>query len=266
MITFDFVECASKAYGYVWHNRQEVLRISGALLAFKIFSFFIVIALQLDENLLRQGLILLPSHLFEGWVIAHIMINALTSEESDAYKIAAPDSEADFKRRVLSSALIYVLLKLILSFLAGITFMDMQSAADHTPAEPGPGLFFMSTMLIIFLVWSFRFLWLYIPVLLGKTPIEFLIKIKPLSSSLYMLGLWVMCFVPIGLGLIAVSELISGLFPTTATGDDLPALKKYLSGIFQAAFDYVMVLVSSLGMAYAISSIFNDEDKNVSIW
>ena len=70
MASFDFVECTAKAYRFVWARRQEVLELSALMLAVKIVSFVGFIVFGLDENFLRQGLLLIPVYMLEGWVIA----------------------------------------------------------------------------------------------------------------------------------------------------------------------------------------------------
>ncbi len=267
MARFDFVESASKAYQYAWDNKQDLARPSAFVLLAKIVCFVFVLGFGLEQNFLRQGLVLLPSYFVEGWIIAHIMLKALSTEEDSAYQIPAisPDN---VQRAVLVSTVVYVLLKLVLSVLIGMpASVDLSTLpADRTPAEPTAGMFGMLVMFSVFLVWAFRFLWLYIPPALGFTVKDYLLKVRPFTSSLYMLGLWVLCFVPLGLLLIMASEIASAPF-TAPTGDvdAIPTLQKYILTFVHGGFDYIMVLISSLGMAYGVASMFNKQDKNISL-
>lgn len=263
MASFDFVECAAMAYRFVWGGRATILRLSLVALAFKVVSLMMVTALGLESNLLRQGLVLLPSYFLEGLVICRILLlaTALETEKSDSAVILADSSS------VRAGAIVYVLIKMFLSFIAGMTFAgnaDM-AASQPAPSAPNPQTLFLAILILAGMVWIFRFLWLYVPVALGYGIEEFLRKFKGFSSSLQMIGLWVLCFTPLVLLMILGSEILGAVIP--GARDDLPSII-YLQAmaVLQALADYAISLVSSIGMAYGVRSVFNNENKKTSIF
>ena len=52
---FDFVECGSKSYEYLWDHRHSLVRKIAPLLLVKFLAFALILTLELEQNLLRQG-------------------------------------------------------------------------------------------------------------------------------------------------------------------------------------------------------------------
>lgn len=263
MASFDFVECSAKAYRFVWNGRAGILNLSLMALALKVVSFMTVTALGLESNLLRQGLVLLPSQLLEGLVICRIMVLATTLEvEKDGSAMILGDSPS-----IRAGAIVYALIKLLLSFVIGMTFMEHADVASSQAASSGPDpqILMLAILILAGMVWVFRYLWLYVPVSLGYGIEDFSRKFKGFSSSLSMIGLWILCFTPLAFLLILCSEILGHLIP--GARDDLPSIV-YLQAmaVVQAFFDYAISLVSSIGMAYGIRSVFNNENKKTSIF
>lgn len=265
MASFDFVDSSSKAYRFVWLRRADVLRLSAMALSLKILSFVAFVAFDIQSDILRQGLYLLPVYLLEGWVIARLMTMAVYSEAQENTKSFLPPAE-DIERNIKASMIVYVLTKLLLSFVIGASFPDGALLQDSsTPPEPGFYTFILAIMMLVFLIWSFRFIWIYVPYVMGVRPFEYMKRFQAFSASFYMLGVWVLCFVPIVMLMVLSSKLL-GLFMLGIGFDpDSVAFDAGLS-VLHAIIDYVMSLVSSLGIAYGIYSVFNNEDKTTSLF
>ena len=265
MASFDFVECTAKSYRFIWQSRADVLRLSLMLLSVKILIFVALIVFGLQQDILRQGLFSLPVYFFEGWVIAQLMVMALYGQEPErgqAFKLPPPE---DIERNVKASMIVYVLTKLMLSFVLGSTFNAQGELPAATPPEPSLQIFFMAMMMIVFMLWSFRFLWLYIPLVLGCQPIDFLRRFQAFSSSFYMVGVWVLCFVPLMIAMVVVSEFMSMVLGGLGFDQDSVVFKSGLA-VIQAIIDYAMSLVSSIGIAFGIYSVFKGENKKTDIW
>ena len=133
----------------------------------KTGSFAAVLLLGLEANILRQGLLLLPSYFIEAlWVVIVIRM-AMFGERFD--RIAAGQGQIDenVKRAIMGAALIYVLTKLITYFLSGTMMMAREIEKSPMMPEPNGAPFLSLIMIIVFMVWAFRFLWLYVPVANG---------------------------------------------------------------------------------------------------
>ena len=79
-----------------------------------------------------------------------------------------------------------------------------------------------------------------------------------------MIATWLFIMIPAGIVMVIVSGLVGTIF---VTGDgEISSVGTIIITCIQASFDYIIILMSSLAMAYGIASIFNKEDKNVSLF
>jgi hypothetical protein len=242
MSGFDFIGCTTKAYTHVWNGRREIGRLCGAVILFKVLSFVAVILLDMDLHKLRQGLLLLPSYFLEGWAIC-LVIAGLSTQAGAR------------KRDALAGAIVYTLVKLGLSFLLGMTLEGQGIEAAPAPGQGSPLFAFgIAVVMLGFAVWAFRFLWVYVPVALGYGIEDYLRGFKTPALWFSMVGLWLLCFVPFALGLLATLQILAAIIPAGA-GAGVPALFMNAAGIAQAVFDFFVSLVSSLAMAYAVISV-----------
>ncbi len=264
--SFDFVESTSKAYRFIWNKRMDVLRFSVMVLVLKILSFVALVVFDMEKEALRQGLLLLPTYFLEGWVIANLALMALYDHETQSKVRSSilPLAE-DMARNVKASMIVYVLIKLMLSFVVGSTFEGQQAMPDAPAPEPTLQMFALAVMMILVLIWAFRFLWIYIPIMMGRSVTEYLVRFRAFSASFPLLGVWVLCFVPVVLFMIVISEFW-GMF-TGALGFDTKSIV-FETGmaIIQAFIDYALALVSSIAIAYGMYSVLNHENKKTEIW
>lgn len=263
---FDFVESASHAYRFLWVQRSAILRFSAMALAIKILSLIALVVFGLQEFSLRQGLYLLPSFFIEGWAIATLVIMALHEHEarSETRKsILAPGK--DTARNIKAAMIVYVLTKLMLSFVVGSVYGDQQAAPEAAASEPSMQSFFMALVIIAFMIWAFRFLWIYIPVVMGRSVREYLARFRAYSDSFPMLGVWILCFVPAMIALKVLAEMFGGVMNILGFGSETIVFESGLAMI-QALADYLLSLLSSLAVAYGMYSVFNNENKKTEIW
>ena len=247
MARFDFVESASQGYRFTWRQRAALVRLAAWPLTVKIAFFLLVYVLGMEGNILRQGWVLLPTYFLEGWLVVTVI------------RLAVLPAGSTDRQSVSAAIILFVLVKLVVAVFAGL--MSQPAMADLPEQNmPSDGMMFLAaafTMLV--LLWTFRFLWLYVPAAMGIPPGLFLRKIQGLQLSLYMLALWMLCFVPIALILLLVSNLLAGLFPPDG---DVPA-RLYLYGmaIGQAVIEMTITLVSSIAMAHAVAQIMTGKPQ-----
>lgn len=264
MASFDFVESASRAYQFIWERRIDVLQISLMAIAVKVLTFVGFIVFGMDD-FLRQGLLALPAYFLEGWVIAQVMVMALYRDVAGVMggESILPSPE-DIARNVKASAIVYVLIKLMMSFVVGMTYAEMDMGPDGLPAgsseEGSVQLLAVAVMMMVFMIWAFRFLWLYVPLVMGRTPLEFLDKFKPLVSSFSFLGTWLLCFVPLILLMIVLSQMLGTVMAGLGVSTESIVFESGL-GALHAIIDYLLSLVSSVAIAYGVYSVFNADNK-----
>lgn len=259
MARFDFIDSAVFGYRFLIVEHALVARMMLFPFVLKLVSFLIVTALDLDQNYLRQGLVLIPSYFAEGWLVAQLIRLAIFRETWPA--MLSGDRKKDMEvlhvrfRAIMAGTIIYVLLKLFMSLFTGLLLeanFDYQSTQE---AEPSSFVFLLSLLAMIFVIWAFRFFWLYIPAALDYSIRDFLYRIRSFKSSLYMIAIWILCFTPLALMFLMASEFFVALFPAAQEGK-VPAAYQYSMVVVQAALELCIAMVTSVAMAYRISSLY----------
>lgn len=267
MAAFDFIDTAGEGYKFVWEERRALARLAFIPFIVKLVSYFVILAFALEENLLRQGWLLIPSYFVEAWLIVVVMRFAILQEAPGTMAASFAGEDNAQRKNILSAILIYVLMKLAVAFVTGSTLegakrADTQQLASGTDGDIGP--FFISMAAIAVFIWGFRFIWLYVPVALNYNLGDFIQKIRAFMSSVYMLGFWMICFLPFAVLVLFASEILLIFFPTV--NDNVSAGYSYAMAVIQVAFELMIALVSSVGMGHAVVSIMNDENKRPSLF
>lgn len=270
MAGFNFVEAASKGYRFVWDERPLFLRLAFWPVVLKIATLIVVASLNLETNFLRQGLMLLPAYFLEGWLVAVAIRMAIFGEYAtlSASAHTSQTSADPFTRQrcIMAGAVTYVLLKLAASLLMGL-FAEAAQREITAPPPPDPTVGAYFTVLVGFaiVIWAFRYVWIYIPVVFGYPARQFLKRIAVFSSSFYMLGLWFVTMVPLALLTIAFAKLLNMLLPGVAA--DVPSLAYiYAASSLQAVMDTLLALISSVGMAYGFREILAADNSKKTLF
>ncbi len=274
MASFDIIDCTSQSYKFLWAHREYVLRFSAPVIILKVLGFVTFVLLGMEEDFLRQGLLLLPVYFLEGWIIAQLVLMALQLEHAPKKMPGVNDAQdrhpllpmpEQVQRNVKASAVIYTLGKLALAFIIGMTMQGQGLEETQPPPPAGGTAFILVLMIIAMVVWAFRFFWIYIPILFNKTPLQYLLRFKAFSSSFFLLGVWMLCFVPMALLMLLSTELMAAVLSIFSLQEDATAFQIGLS-VIQGTIDYLLALVSSLAVGFGIFSVFNDENKTTPIW
>lgn len=259
MRRFDFIESAASSYRFLMIEHSIVGRMMLIPLLVKVASFVLVSVLELEGNYLRQGLILIPSFFAEGWLITQLIRLAIFRETWPA--MLSGDRKKDMEvlhvrfRAIMSGTIIYVLLKLLVSMFSGLAMQANETYQPEAVTEPSSMAFLVAMLAILFIVWSFRFLWLYIPAALDYPIRDFLGRIKAFRVSIYMIATWLLCFIPLALMFLMISEVMVGVFPPAEEGV-IPDGYKYSMVVVQAVLELLISIVTSIAMAYGISSFY----------
>ena len=73
MAHFDFIESAMYGYRTTWNNRHMLLRLAALPFLVKLGCYAALLLLDMDDQYLRHGLILLPSFFAEGFLLAYVI-------------------------------------------------------------------------------------------------------------------------------------------------------------------------------------------------
>lgn len=225
-----------------------VLALAFIPLLIKIACLVTIFALGMETQYLRQGLIALPSYFAEGVLFARLIVMAGKNGET-----LGPIPSSD-DRRIMAASLLYVLIKLILAFVGGMGMAFVMAQEGKTPDPEGSlSMFFAGIFVLGMMLWSFRLVWLYIPLAQGYAIMPLLQKMKGLQTSLVLLGTWLICFIPLALLLVISAGLIGNIVGHT---EDAPsALYRFLIIIIQGGLDIVAGLVATLAISFGFHTI-----------
>ncbi len=279
MASFDIMAATKAGYRYVLDERMFILRLAMIPIFVKFICYFSIISLGLETNILRQGLVLFPAFLLEGYLVCTLLRMGVFTHEA----IIQPPGAASFEyyrqrgRDIQAGAVIYTLLKLIASLLLGVLIevlrvyklpeggaalegalqesaLDVSNAASEAP--PGSfEQFFLGALFFISALWAFRLIWIYVPVSLGYTLREYMTKIRGFSFSFHIFAVWLMCLVPTGLIILVTSDITIGL-----TGHSLEApsyaYKIFMIGV-QCILETIAIIIASVAIGHGILAVLS---------
>lgn len=228
---FNIMDAAGYGYYRLWMERTYLIKLLLIPALIKLACMVTVLVLGYEDNLLRQGLVLLPGDLVQGWVLAQYLRTLLMNER---WPVILP---ADMNEKILDAlllrargivacALSYALIALVTYFLRFCIFGQLPAddmAANIANAEDGqvPDVSFLMIVPMIAtllgFVWAFRLMWIYIPFSVLMPAKDYLKALGGFSSSLKMIALFFCSMVPV----MFVSVMVSrGIFNILGGGAD----------------------------------------------
>lgn len=249
---FDFMAAANHGYLTVWENRDVLLRLAGLPFLIKMGCIAAILFLGMEQDVLRHGLIMLPSYFAEGFLIAYVLrVLCAGGNLGDDVKQAH-----SYFQDVVASMVLYVLIKIVLAALIGMTVESLPTDFAQTPQpEPSSQAFMAAMMLFAFMIWAFRFMWLYVPLAMGVPLSEFLKKIEGFGVSFPMFSCWLMCFLPLATLTLMLSKVLLLAFPQVEGGDNL--LSTLVIACFQGCMEIGILTVTSLAMAQGFKTLMD---------
>jgi hypothetical protein len=258
MAGFDFVDAATKGYSFFWREREAIARMAVPLFLVKFICYISVIALSLEENLLRQGLIYLPAYFVEAWLLVQLTRHAMLGERWPMMR--TPENFAALMprtRAIKAGIAVYVLIKLFLIVTSGLTSGAAPAPGTELP-EPTLMTFIAAMVALGAMIWAFRLIWLYIPAALGYRVTDFIDRAGGYTTSFYMIGTWLICLLPPAMAVIFLSEML-----VTMSGGEAGGALKVLLVALQVAVEIVISVITTIGMAHAVRAIMTgDTGKN----
>ena len=269
MASFDFVDAAAKAYEFVWRERAYISRVAIPVIFVKIACALMIFVLGLQNKYLLSGLIAMPAHVVEAIFIVGLIRYVLYRESMFVWGRTIPAPESDQKPLLYSDPMsrgrclqagfaFYLLIKVILLGFSGMMLDYSQTIDPAAQGEPPPptlwgALFFLS--LLWLMVWSFRLLWLYIPVTMGFSFVKFMNKIKGFNISLSMFSAWFICYMPIII-LLAGALNFAHLFVVDGTVTQI-----LVDRFIEIIGDFILTILPMIAITYGVVEILSSKDK-----
>lgn len=269
---FNIMDAAGYGFYRVWGERVYLLKLATIPLLIKFACMIAVMVLEIEGNILRQGLILFPGVLAEGWVLAQFLRTLLKGERWPTILPADIDDKILDKllmraRGIVAATLAYGLISLALymiRYLAfGLMLGDFQATHDDVSdllarpelgsqekADMNPWMIFPLLLSVVGLLWGFRLLWVYIPLSILMPVDEYLTKIRGIMSSVKMIILYFCTMVPVMFVLIVISRLVFGI--SEGILDNGESVARFIMLFFAVIADTVVWLVSTAAFVWAM--------------
>ncbi len=274
MSQFNFNMMDSAGYGFyrVWVERAYLLKLATIPLLIKFACMITVIVLGLEDNILRQGLILFPGVLAEGWVLAQFLRTLLKGERWPTVLPADIDDTMIDKlllraRGIVAATLIYGLISLsfflVRYLLLGLVFGNFEATNEEisnllkaAEADPDrkvamhPLAFFPLLGLMVALFWAVRLVWVYIPLSVLMPVNDYLKSIGGMMASVKMTVLYFCTMTPVMFITIMMSRIIYSAAGSPEDGQDGGA--RFIVMFLAVMADTLVGLVSTAAFAWAM--------------
>lgn len=260
MASFNIMESVSFGYRLTWRERRYLFYLAAVPVLIKIVCHMTYIMLDWQGQLMRQALVMLPSFFADGWMLAHLSRLIFYDQRWPWRSSGEPAGDAaaleDRARGIMAGMLSFVVVEFLL---AGFTDGIFQLAhagvwADENPSLPG-AMIMVAAMLG--LLWIFRYFWFYIPAAIRYPLPEFSMSMRGFATSVYMLAVWIACFMPAAILYQFVLTLVFPAGEQTETG----AGGEFVAALSGAVFDTAIAVISTAAMAYAIRSMIETWQK-----
>jgi hypothetical protein len=267
--TGDIATAAGYGYLRVWKERAYLFRMALVPIFLKFAGMLAIIALDYGDNHLRQGLILLPAMLAEGWLMAQFLRTLLMEER---WPIALPETPAPEvvahllkrARGIVAATLVYLLIGLLSYLVKDAIFAvaDMAESLPHTAAgttapEPvniqiNPLTYFPLAILVLASIWAFRLVWIYIPFSVLMGPLDYLRAMGGFVTSLRMLGVFLFCIVPPFFIAVIVSQFVFSSLGGNEASENTFSLAEFLLVLIGTVMETFVGLVATAAMAFGM--------------
>lgn len=270
--TFNIMDAAGYGYYRVWTERAYLLKLALIPLMIKFACTIALLVLGFQDNILRQGLVLLPGVLAEGWVLAQFLRTLLKDERWPTYLPPEIDDKVLDRlllraRGIVAAVLAYGLIALasyaVRYLVFGVVLVDVGGAdggVGHlaTDANPDsqnititPLVMLPMLGLSVALFWGFRLMWVYIPFSVLMPLRAYLQAVNGWMSSVRMMVLFFCCMTPLMFLVMIISRILSGFIQGFGGGDDVA---RFIMVFVAVVAETLIGLVATAAFVWAMRS------------
>jgi len=120
--------------------------------------------------------------------------------------------------------------------------------------QGGTAAIFSAMLGITAVIWLFRFLWLYIPAAVNYPLVDFIKKLAPFSLSFYLIGIWLVSYVPLLLGfdlVLSMAIVALGLAPESVA-------VSMVYDILRIIVETALVIITTASITYGFKQLFQN--------
>lgn len=252
MASFDIIEAAGYGYRTVWAERAYFLRLAFVPIAVKFACMILIFGFDLETKFVAQALVSLPYLFTEGWMLSHAVRFVLLGQRWPFRPTG--DNRADESvlrdrfRGVMAGTLTYVVARFLLAGLFSVIYGTEQGLAARE-VEVSFGLFTAMVLFLGFFIWGFRLLWIFIPMAVNYAPMAYLTVLRGMSSSLYLIGAWLVSLVP----LLFLFRFVTSL------AMPVPMALEFILTLGQVAVDTATTLIGTLAITAGLRHVIKAE-------
>ena len=270
MASYDATDSAMKGYALIWNERAYLLRLAFFPFFIKFVCAITVTMNGFDFDFTKQALLMLPSYFADGWVMSHLVRLIYLDQRWPFRPVGNPQHDMAMLRDraggIMAGTVCFALIDFLKTGISGLVFniaTPPGTVPGQLPATPpavpteGPASIYtplIGIAMIVLTIWVIRYLWLYIPAAAGFSGREYLRRVGGFMGSLRLLGIWMMCTIPL---VVVYSILMPGYNPAQPM---TPAIAIVMN-IMHSAISMVTALITTAGVSYAIRSMFISAKK-----
>lgn len=258
MASFDVSKAAATGYSLAWKERHYLVRLAAVPFLIRLVCYIAVLQLGWAENFLRQAIIMLPAYFAMGWMLSHLSRMVLLDQRWPFRPTGDTDRDMatlqDRALGVMKGTLTFAVSRFLLDgVLALLTIISAQGLAQAETQTVNPGMFMLVVFLSFFLFWGFRLLWAFIPAAVNYPLLRYMGELRGFGSSLYLIGAWLLAFVPpfivCGMLLSFLSALLHSMAGTAGI--------IFAANVLKMLLDMVVHIVATVAIADAIRQVMS---------
>lgn len=265
MARFDFITAAAQAYEFFWKEKSYLLRMAIPVLFVNVACAFAVLLFVKDGNPLREGIFMMPSHVVEAvYIVCLVRFIAYKEPIFSIWKpVPLPQDFVPIQnayrggysvaQSFKSGAIIYVLL-CMLDYVFGYAVYITPVPSDDMMKNPDfiGGQIVGMALWMFFILYLFRFLFLYIPFSLGCSPGVFARVTRGGVNALRMVVCAVLCTVPLFMFLATCIVVLKGGFAEQS------ALYIIVDTVCMSFLGLVLIINVVTAMTYGLEKMISD--------
>jgi hypothetical protein len=258
MPSFDVINAAGKAYVLAWRERPYLFQLASVPLFIKYCGYLTVMTLNWEDNFIRQALVMLPSYFADGWMLSHVVRLIFLDQRWPFRPTGNPEEDVqrlhERAQGIMAGTILYALIEFLTTGLMQLLSVTGAKIWE-TPMQEAAPYAFGTIAFGLAMFWGFRLIWLFIPAALGYSLRRFVNDIRGASTSLYLIGAWSVCFVPVFFFFRFIISLLVAPF-----GEDLqnlPLTIEMMAGFVIIIMDTTIILLSAMAVSYGLQEMIN---------
>lgn len=248
----DFIDYVGRGYQLIWNERFYFLKLSLIPFIVRALTHGIAHITAIDENPIRLAILMLPSFFVQGWLVAQVVRLIFFQERWPIHLTGNAKHDAAIisgrTRCVLGGMILFALIQFIMAGIAGYA-AALQSGieAQGSPAQSSsPYMLFAGIIMILAVLWAFRLVWLYMPVMIDMRMKRFLSYFSGIKGGAELILLYVLAMVPTLMVFGVVLGVFGGFFPSESSAFEGVQI------FFQICAELIIALIAVAIISFAL--------------